>query len=148
MKLEQTDNSPPIAFSTYLGGSYSDSGESIAVDNSGNVYVAGSTTSLDFDMLHAIKGHSFGVDAFVFKLNQTGNIPSPAYSTYLGGNGIDRLYDIAVDSAGNAYVTGCTDSSDFDLVNEIEGKTTGGKNDIFVSKLEHDGNNLSLAFST
>ncbi len=146
VKLEQTGDVPSLAWSTYLGGTGIDGGGGIALDGAGNVYVTGSTTSTDFDLLNEVEGDSGGVDVLVFKLEQSNNIPSLAYSTYLGGSGDDHGLGIAVDSAGNAYVTGVTGSTDFDTLNEIEGDKDSS--DVFVFKLEQVNNVPSLAFST
>src|SRR5439155_1437094 len=104
-----------LVYSTYLGGSGSDEGRSIAVDASGNAYVTGNTVSSNFPTtagaFQTKIGSSGFFDAFVTKLNPTG--AALVYSTYLGGSGRDEGVGIAVDTAGNAYVTGVTVSSNF-----------------------------------
>jgi hypothetical protein len=101
-----------LVYSTYLGGSYSDYGFGIAVDAAGNAYVAGTTYSADFpttpDAFQPQRASPR--TAFVTVLNSAGS--APVYSTYLGGGG-DSGQSIAVDKAGNAYVTGWTSSSNF-----------------------------------
>ncbi len=100
-----------LLYSTYLGGSVQDGGNAIAVDSSGNAYVTGFTQSADFPTANPLQASLAGKNnAFVAKLNPTGS--ALVYSTYLGGN--DQTYTdaglgIAVDSSGNAYVTGQTD---------------------------------------
>ena len=80
-------------------------GYGIAVDSSGNAYVTGSTCSTDFPTMNPLQpANGGGDDAFVTKLNPTGS--ALVYSTYLGGSGSDVGNGIAVDSSGNAYVTG------------------------------------------
>jgi hypothetical protein len=101
-----------LVYSTFLGGGGDDAGN-IAVDADGNAYLAGSTTSTDFpttaDAFQArLAG---GQNAFVAKLDPTGSALS--YSTYLGGTVGDSGTGIAVDTHGNAYVTGVAQSSDF-----------------------------------
>lgn len=106
-----------LVYSTYLGGNNIDSGRGIAVDASGNAYITGATTSTNFPTANAIqpaRGADLGGDAFVTKLNSTGS--GLAYSTYLGGSNSDVGRAIAVDTTGNAYVTGSTFSTDFPLV--------------------------------
>ena len=105
-----------LVYSTYLGGNSNDYGRGIAVDGSGNAYVTGYTYSTNFPTTagafqtsHASDGGD--ADAFVTKLNAGG--AALVYSTYLGGNGDDGGFGIVVDSAGNAYVTGDTASSNF-----------------------------------
>jgi photosystem II stability/assembly factor-like uncharacterized protein len=106
-----------LAYSTYLGGSVDDLGFAIAVDASGNAYVTGTTQSLNFPTLNPIQTASLdgfrGDDVFVTKLNSQGS--GLVYSTYLGGSGTDTGRSIAVDSSGNAYVTGVSLSVDFPL---------------------------------
>ncbi|WP_179129216.1 SBBP repeat-containing protein [Candidatus Brocadia sapporoensis] len=135
---------PTLIYSTYLGGSGSDVGFGIAVDSAGNAYVTGITLSSDFPTKNAMYGTNTGnVDAFVTKLDASGT--SLSYSTYLGGIGGDWGYGIAVDDAGNAYITGWTGSSDFPMENAMYGTNTGYY-DVFVTKLDASG--ASLSYST
>ena len=105
---------PTLAFSTFLGGSGMDRGDGIAVDASGNAYITGNTFSSNFPVTPgAFQTQKAGIgesDAFVTKMNATGT--ALIYSTYFGGSNRDAGNDIALDSAGNAYITGLTDSSD------------------------------------
>lgn len=104
-----------LVYATYLGGSQDDIASAIAVDSSGEAYVGGSTTSNDFPVTAgAIQGTREASNrqaGFVTKLNAAGS--ALVYSTYLGGNALDYLNSIALDSNGNAYATGSTNSSDF-----------------------------------
>jgi hypothetical protein len=144
LKIVPAGNS--LAYSTYVGGNVADFGHDIAIDSAGSAYVAGQTTSTDFDAVNAIQGDPGDAsdDAFVFKLNPAGS--ALAYSTYLGGNGSDRGLGIAVDSGGSAYVAGEQGSSSgFPFVDPYEGDTPG-TTDAFVSKLTPAGS--ALAYST
>ncbi len=135
---------PPIAYSTYLGGSSYDHGSGIAVDSAGNAYVTGNTSSSDFPLSNAIYGSKKGnADVFVTKIAASGT--SLSYSTYLGGGGYSDGSGIAVDSAGNAYVTGGTSSTDFPLSNAIYGSYRGGLSDAFVTKIAASGTSLSYS---
>jgi hypothetical protein len=135
---------PVLSYSTYLGGSQDDGGNSIAVDASGNAYVGGSTLSADFPTSSPIQATTGGgYDAFVAKLDAAGS--SPVYTTYLGGAGSDQVLGIATDSSGNAYVTGQTSSNDFPLANPLQA-TIGGSSDVFVAKLDAAGS--ALTYST
>ncbi len=133
-----------LLYSTYLGGDANDAGNGIAVDSTGNIYVTGGTRSDDFPIsAAAFQGSLNGqLDAYVTKIDptQVGGA-SLIYSTYLGGLGIDRGTAIAVDSAGNAYVTGRTESPDFPTRNALQG-TYGGAADAFVAKLNSGGTDL------
>ena len=115
---------PVLIYSTYLGGSGGDSGRSIIVDASGNVYVAGGTTSTDFPTSSPFQTtNRGGFDVFVAKLNPAGS--ALVFSTYLGGNG-DDANGIAVDSAGNIYIAGDTESSNFPTTPGAYQTTFGG----------------------
>jgi len=142
IKLSTSGDS--IAFSTYLGGSAEDQGWGIAVDGEGCAYVTGYTYSTDFPTANPYDGSwNGGFDVFLTKLSAAGD--SLIYSTYLGGSNSDYGLAIAVDSSGNAYVTGCLESSDFPTANAYDGSYNGDE-DVFVTKLCADGN--SLVYST
>ena len=100
-------------YSTYLGGNGYDGGRGIAVDGAGNAYVTGYTRSTNFPATTGAFQNSSGggEDTFVTKLNASGS--ALLYSTYLGGSRTDYGYGIAVDGAGNAYITGATNSTDY-----------------------------------
>ena len=139
-------NSPgsALVYSTYLGGSGGDSGQGIAVDSSGNAYVTGYTFSTDFPTVNPLQASDHGdFDAFVAKLNAAGS--ALVYSTYLGGSSVDYGYGVAVDSSGNAYVTGRTYSTDFPTANPLQA-SYGGDGDGFVAKLNAAGS--ALVYST
>jgi hypothetical protein len=126
-----------LVYSTYLGGTAADIAFAIAVDGSGNAYVTGSATSTNFPTLNPFQPTIAGPQsAFVTKLNPTlAGAASLVYSTYLGGTGSDRGAGIAVDTNGNAYVTGATGSVNFPTKNPIQVATGGGLSDAFVTKL-------------
>lgn len=131
-----------LLYSTYLGGSNSDTGYAVAVDASGNAYVTGTTTSTNFPTASAFQstiGSTFTGDAFAAKFGTNGAL---AYSTYLGGNVSDVGYAIAVDSSGNAYITGLTGSSNFPTLNPIQPSNGGSTGDAFVTKLNNLGSGL------
>ncbi|MCL6600113.1 MAG: SBBP repeat-containing protein, partial [Alicyclobacillus macrosporangiidus] len=143
-KLSPAGNT--LLYSTYLGGSNWDEGIDIAVDSSGSAYVTGFTNSTNFPIQNPFQGSFAGgaFDVFVTKLSPAGN--TLLYSTYLGGNGDDEGFGIAVDSSGSAYVTGFTNSTNFPTQNPFQGSFAGGIYDVFVTKLSLAGN--TLLFST
>jgi|GEM_PF-859905 len=134
-----------LIYSTYLGGSSQDQANGIAVDSSGNAYIAGGTSSNDFPTANALYPSSAAVAAgyktgFVTKLNAAGN--ALVYSTFLGGStNATQIYGIAVDNAANAYVTGNTAATDFPTVNPLQ--NTGGA---FVTEINAAGS--ALLYST
>jgi hypothetical protein len=144
-----------LVWSTYLGGSADDSqfgslsNAAVAVDAVGNAYVAGGTRSFDFPVLNALQPTHLGgvgtIKCFVTKLTATGAL---AYSTYLGGSANEACFDVAVDAAGHAHVTGFTNSQNFPLKDPLYPTSiiAQGGEDGFVTKLSADGS--KLVFST
>jgi len=140
-----------LVFSSYLGGSGSDTATAIALYN-GSAYVTGYTTSADFPTkAPAGSGttnpfqlnYGGNTDAFVTALNINGT--ALVYSSYLGGTGADFGQGIAVDTAGNAYITGTTQSTDFPILNAYQSINNGGQ-DAFLTKVNFTGE--QLLFST
>ena len=135
---------PTLVYSTYLGGSSDEFGRKIATDSSGNAYIAGQTKSSNFPTASPYQG-SFGgtEDAFVTKLNASGT--ALVYSTYLGGSGTDQAIGLTIDSSGNAYIVGNTDSTDFPTASPYQAANAGTQ-DAFVAKLNAAGS--ALTYST
>jgi len=135
-----------LVYSTYLGGNGNgaDSANGIAVDASGNVYIAGQAFE-NFPLANPLQAVSTGFDAFIAKVNSEGS--ALIYSTYLGGNGADSADDIAIDSEGNAYVAGRTNSTNFPIANAVQPVFGGGPAlDCFVTKVNNSG--TSFIYST
>jgi hypothetical protein len=127
-------------YSTYLGGTVTDHGLDVAVDGAGSAYVIGDTGSTDFPTQSPKQpNNGGGADAFVTKLNPAGN--NFLYSTYLGGSDSEGGFGIAVDGAGNAYVTGFTRSTDFPTQSPKQPNKAGvaGTSDAFVTKFNPSG---------
>jgi hypothetical protein len=146
-KLNATGSA--LVYSTYLGGSKSDLPNGIAVDGSGNAYVAGFTSSADFPTRNPLQATNLaapnqGNNGFVTKFNPAGS--ALVYSTYLGGSFTDQIDAIAIDSAGNVYVAGTTDSSDFPSVNPLPQSEGGSFGVTFISEINAAGS--ALIFST
>jgi len=140
-KLASAGNA--LVYSTYIGAA---TPSSIAVDSSGNAYVAGSATSSFVTTpgaLRSVSGVPGGSTGFVLKLNSTGS--APVYSTFLGGSAGDDATSIAVDANGNAYIGGWTTSNDFPVRNAFQSVRGAGR-DGFVAKLASDG--ASLVYAT
>jgi len=135
---------PVISYATYMGGSGLGAVTGVALDSAGNLYAAGWTEALNFPILLAEQAaNAGGVDAFVVKVNPSG--AGLIYATYIGGRGDDRAAAIALDSSGEAYVTGATSSANFPLAAAVR-TTLGGSKTAFVLKLSAAGN--TLLFST
>jgi len=157
-----------LLYSTYLGGTNADQGNAIAVTSTGIAYVTGFTESTDFpthNPVQAILGLSSNTafcgsapcaDAFVTQLNAAGN--ALTYSTYLGGNGPDFGQGIALDSAGDPYITGSTSSTNFPAVSPYNSASytapyksnlTGTAGNAFIAKIDSANNpNISISPNT
>jgi uncharacterized protein (TIGR03437 family) len=135
-----------VLYSTFLGGSADEAFfHWVAVDSSGNAYVAGSTESTNFPTLQPIQVASGGgfEDAYAAKLDASGNL---VYSTYLGGNGDDFPEGVALDAAGAFYVAGGTNSTNFPTSNPRQAIFGGGDYDAFLTKINSAG--AALVYST
>ncbi len=136
---------PVVTYSTYLGGGDDEGIFGIKQDASGNLYVAGETSSIDFPNVSATQ-KSYGggeYDGFVSKFDRTGT--QLIYSTYLGGNGYDHCNGLVLATDGSVSVAGITQSSDFPTVNAVQ-TTLKGSSDAFVTHLDASGS--QLLFST
>jgi hypothetical protein len=138
-----------LLYSTFIGGSNDDAGLAVAIDAAGNAYIAGQTASSNFPTTAGALQTTHGggeYDVFVLKLNPLGS--ALVYSTYLGGSADDTCANagVAIDSAGNAYVTGLTESSNFPTTLGAFQTAKAGQADGFVSKLNPLG--TSLIYST
>jgi hypothetical protein len=146
-----------VDYSTYLGGSSQEQGLGVAVDASGAAYVVGSTLSSDFPTTPGAlqTAYHFNTDAFLSKINPAASgAASLVYSTYLGGGGLDRAENVALDSQGNVYVAGGTNSNDFPVTScaaqaTASGGQTGLTKDAFLTKLNLSAPGAAaLAYST
>ncbi|MGA2004903.1 MAG: SBBP repeat-containing protein, partial [Terriglobales bacterium] len=135
---------PVLVYSTFLGGRGDDQANAIAVDSIGNAYVTGTTDSPDFPLANLGGFNPDQTRMFVTKLDVSGS--TLLYADYFGGtSGDDYPYSIAVDSNGNAYVTGLAYSSDFSVLNAYQPNLAGYAN-AFLTKFSADGS--SLVYST
>ena len=142
LKLNTTGSA--IVYSTYLGGKLIDQAQAIAVDPSGNAYITGNTVSVDFPTVNPFQAARAGsYDVFLSKIDPTGS--SLVYSTYFGGVQDDYGKAIAVDPAGNAYVTGLTGSPNFPVEHALQPKLNPA-GDAFVAKFDPTGH--ALVYST
>jgi uncharacterized protein (TIGR03437 family) len=148
---------PTLSYSTYLGGSSNEGARSVAVDGSGNVYIVGNTATTNLPTTSGVVQPNFGGetatydqgDAFVAKFSASGAL---VYLTYLGGSGDDTANAIAVDAAGNAYITGGTTSTNFPTAGTPYQSHNAGAGpagaailvfgDAFVAKLNPSGTQL------
>jgi uncharacterized repeat protein (TIGR01451 family) len=139
LKLDPSGSS--VVYATYLGGSGSDGIRSVAVDTAGAAYLVGPTASADFPTVGAFQPALSGsYDVFAAKLSADGS--SLVYSSYLGGSAEDSANGVALDAAGNAYVTGYTTSLDFPTMNPFQPTFGGAFDDAFVAKVSADGSAL------
>jgi hypothetical protein len=152
--ITKFDSGGRIVYSTTFGGSDNDQGTGIALDSSGNIHITGETSSTDFPtwkpFQSSLRG---GTDAFVTVINPQGS--AFVFSTYLGGSDFDQAAAIAVDSGGNSYLTGRTQSRDFPVSNAARRVFGGGTcqnfgtsrpcRDAFVVKLNAQGSALQYS---
>ncbi|HEV2454476.1 MAG TPA: SBBP repeat-containing protein, partial [Verrucomicrobiae bacterium] len=168
---EVASNDSSLVYSTYLGGTNYDVATGVAVDPNKNVYVCGYSASFNFPTWNtpanlrtgrylngitnnAIAASTFTFDSFVTKFPALNGTISPVtqtnqfYSTFLGGTNSDMAYGIAADTAGNAYITGWTASTNFPVVNSPPGLSwflsTNGNlapvaTNVFLTKIAPDG---------
>ena len=131
-----------LIYATFLGGSDFETGWGIELDEAGNAYLAGYTTSPDFATTPGAFDSSLGgtSDAFVAKLNPTG--AALIYATLLGGESGDFGWAVAVDQAGSAYVTGFTPSADFPTTPDAFDPTPNVWYDAFIVKMNAAGSDL------
>jgi hypothetical protein len=126
-----------IMWSTFLGGNDTDAGHGLVVDSTGAVIVVGETISSDFPTAGGFQTTPGGYqDGFVAKILPDGS--GLAWGSYLGGNISDVIWDVAVDSPGNIYVTGLTSSTDFPLSNALQSAPGPG----FVTRINANGSGL------
>jgi hypothetical protein len=129
---------PVLTYATFLGGAKEERAGGVAIDAAGNVYITGMTASANFPLTATapfVHGRD-NADVFVVKLNAAGD--QLLYATYIGGTQFEEPSDIAVDSAGNAYLVGTTQSFDFPTVHAIQ-PSLHGSSDGFVAKLDPAG---------
>ncbi len=124
-----------LVFSTYLGGSSSESGYNVAVSNGGAVTVSGYTRSSDFPTTADALSRTISAleDVFVVRLGSSG--AAMTYGTFLGGGSSDYVYGMDLDSTGAIYLTGVTGSPNFPTTVGAFKRTHGGVADAFVSKI-------------
>lgn len=144
-----------LSYAGYIGGSGDDYSYSIAVDSSGNAYIAGDTSSTESstvpfpvtvgpDTTHNGGTSPFFFDGFVAKVNSAGT--GLTYAGFIGGSGNDSAVDIAVDTSGNAYVIGSTESTASTFPVTVGPSTTySGNGDVFLAKVNSSGSALSYA---
>jgi hypothetical protein len=136
-----------LMVSTFLGGSWNDMGNSLALDSTGNVFLAGHTTSTDFPTTDGAYNRNNGYpnrnDVFISKLDR--NLTTLLASTFMGGSSRDEANSLALDSEGNVYMTGITNSADFPTTpgaHDQRFNIHGTSADAFISKLNGDLNIL------
>ena len=140
--LKLTSLGHTLLYSTYLGGTAYEVGTAIALDGSGNAYVAGETQSINFPLLNAVQTvHGGGFDAFVTKLTPAGTL---AYSTFLGGNGNEHVGGIAVDTTGQVFLAGGTYSTNYPVLFAVQANNGGGQ-DAFVTRLNNTGSAINYS---
>ncbi|MCP4525463.1 MAG: hypothetical protein GY833_06095 [Aestuariibacter sp.] len=147
------NNSSALLYGTFLGRSHDDYGQDMVMDKDGSIYITGWTQDFPFIGGSGYDWDIDGIDAFIVKLTPDQSTPSKLVlecTTFLGGASADRGYAIALDKAGNIYVTGETFSSDFPTTTMTGGQfgTQAGRSEAFVAKLTPDCQDQELTYST
>ena len=137
-----------LLFKTVLGGAGSSEARSMALDRTGNILVAGTTSAPDFPVLNALQpacagaaGESCAGSAFLAKLNPDGSLN---FATYFGGAGADEANAVAADTAGDIYIAGTTAPAGFPVFRALQ-STSGGSKDGFLAKISGDGTQVKYA---
>lgn len=139
-KLNSTGTA--LAYASFLGGSGADNVTRVAVDNSGHLYVTGETSSANFPTTIGAFDSTYNgmLDAFVVKFNPSGT--DLVYATFLGSSGSDSGWDIALNDAEHAHITGRTNSVNFPITPDAFDFTHNGGYDVFIARLNFDGSDL------
>jgi len=130
------DMDAEIEYATLIGGSLEDNGFGIAI-HQGEAYITGNTQSIDFPA--PIEGYRGNSEAFLAKLDQAGTL---VFARFLGGAGDDNGNALAVDSLGNSYLVGSSNSVDF----PVTAGNYGGKREAFLAKYDPDGELLAARY--
>lgn len=143
-KFDVTGSKRELIFSTFLGGGATDYPVGVSVGETGSIYVAGSTNSLDFPLYQSI-GVSIngGYDVFITKLTSDGK--NLVYSTYIGGNKDDIATAAKLATDKGVFVTGYTTSTNFPVTGGAYQSKLKGKEDIFILKLSSSGKTIDQA---
>lgn len=138
---------PVLTFSTYFGGSGTQYGQDITYDQAGNIVVVGHTYSTDFPVENAYQPEKAGAagtfDLFISKLNPVTS--ELVYSTYFGGTDEDKCRCVVLDAADDIYVAAQTQSGNLPTVNAYQSTLQGGFNDVYLFKLNSEGNSIIYA---
>ena len=130
-----------LLFSTYFGGSNDDEASSIAVASDGSIFITGYTFSSNFPTRNAFDSTFNGIrDIFIAKFSSSGQL---LFSTYFGGNGLDETNDLVLDSSGNCFISGSSDSSNFPIKTSANSSVISYFNatwDGFIAEFSSTGN--------
>ena len=122
-----------LLYSTFLGANNNAAPQSIALDAAGDAYVLASTTTGSMQTNNALQPYTNGNDLLLVEINPTAT--TQLLASYLGGSGNDSPNGMALDSDGNVYVTGTTDSTDFPTTQGAFQSVLGGGTDAFIMKI-------------
>jgi len=138
-----------LEYSTYLGGEGDEEARGATVDRAGSLYITGSTFSSDFPVVNPVQTDMDGEDAVVAKVDPSQpGIASLVFSTYLGGDGLERGDRIRVDSSGKVHLTGRTTSGNFPVARPYDPFHAGDR-DVFVTKLDPEADpRTAILYST
>jgi hypothetical protein len=142
MHSSSKNNPDALLWSTFIGGSGEEYAWAITLDSSDQPIITGRTEALGFPISPGVYDSTYAgaSDVYVAKFNAAGN--TLLWSTFIGGNSFDEAYAITMDLTGNPIVSGRTGSSDFPTTPGAYDRSRNGSNDIFVTKLNAEGNSI------
>jgi len=132
-----------LLYSTFIGGALKDLAKAIKVDNANNLFLLGSTMSLNIPIVNAYDDeYNYQQDVYLMKLSMNGSTPEILFATYFGGIFFEEPEDLCLDSEGNVYITGRTESYDYPVTANAFDDELSGSTDSFISVFSPDGSKL------
>ncbi len=135
-------NLSTLLSSTFIGGSDDDYAHDLAIDSSGNIFITGKTYSSDYPVTEGAYDTTYNGlrDVFVSRLDN--NLSSLLSSTFIGGSDNEYAHVLAIDSSGNVFITGRTESSDYPVTEGAYDTSYNGLRDVFISRFDNNLSNL------
>lgn len=141
--MTSLDTNGNVLASTYLGGAGDDIGFAIKSDSIGQLYIGGTTNSINFPLKNPIQSRNRGGDdAFLAVIDTTKSVIK--FASYFGGNNAEKLYSVDLDTSGNVFVMGFTNSFNYPTTMGAYQPKLAGERDVFVTKLNLEKRKWSI----